>query len=91
MRRKGGAKVAVEAGQGGLGAGGLDVEDVEEGGEEELELGLGKAVAEAHALASTKGQKVARLDAAPGGRLQKALRPECFRLLPQVGRHVEGV
>ena len=96
--REGGAKVALQRRQV-RALQPIHVKHVHKRGKEKLQLHFGQRVAEAHAGAGAERQKVLRFDnfdgvvllLAAGGGLQETLGAELFRLLPQLGVHVDGV
>ena len=87
---EGGAEAALEGGEGGA-LQPLEVEHVENGGEEKLQFGLCELVAQTHPLTGAEGQEVARFDQRAGSRVQEPVGPVHLRLLPHTGIHVDGV
>ena len=88
LRGDGDPGEALERGQ--VRAGVLNVEHVQQRGEEQLQLHLGNLVPETHPLARAEGHEVLGL-----GQLallrQEPLGSEHLRLLPDVGVHVHTV
>ena len=74
-----------------LSLGVLEVETVEEGGEEDEELLLGELVAEAHPLADAERDELLGLDNGRPVVVEEPLGPEGLGLLPVLGVHMDGV